>query len=150
MTEKIVVMQNGNRKVELPVEEALKRLGFDPKECLGISIRVEKDHRALEASICGDYEYPGITVDGYDTDGEVIYLTTNELPNADHSAVNTYVFGGRADMESDSWIARVSHGPRAEDDDSRHILYIDHELAAIRSSDFSKPDCATEKQADAR
>lgn len=146
MKEKIIIIKNSGPRIEVSMEEALKRLGFDPKECYGIGIRVEKDENALETYICGDDEYPGITIDGYDRQNRLYYLSTSELPNDDHKSMTTYLYGGCAEVESDDWLARISHGYRDEKDNTRHIIYIDRKLATTVSTNIEQSDAATEAE----
>ena len=144
MEQKLVLMGNGKRVI-LPMDEVLSKLGLNPEDFWGLGFRVENDGMALESYTTGDFAYPAITIDGYDKQNRLYYLSTSELPNEDHPDMNTYLYSGETNSESDDWIARVDHGLRDENDDSRHVIYVDRRLAvtcdATRTSDF-----ITEKQ----
>lgn len=146
MEQKLFVLDRNGKRASFTLEEVLRALGCSPDQFWGLGIRIENDGEALEAYPTGDAAYPAITIDGYDRQNRLYYLSTSELPNEDHKAMNTYLYGGCAEVESDDWLARISHGYRDEKDNTRHIIYIDRKLATTVSTNIEQSDAATEAE----
>lgn len=146
MKQKLFVLDRNGKRASFTLEEVLRALGCSPDQSWGLGIRIENDGEALEAYPTGDAAYPAITIDGYDRQNRLYYLSTSELPNDDHKSMTTYLYGGCAEVESDDWLARISHGYRDEKDNTRHIIYIDRKLATTVSANVEQSDAATEAE----
>lgn len=134
-----------NHTVFYSTEQLLKKLGadlagIDPME---LGIFVDKNGESLQASVQPkEQDYPGITVDGFDADGEQVYLANAELPNETYpQSIAARLYAGYAAYEFDGPIAIVTHGIRdaeqtkqraAEQKQFTKIVYVDPESAQHR------------------
>ena len=94
----------------------------------------------LSASVdATDCQYPGLTIDGYNADGDQLWLAEAELPNESYpTAVSARLYAGYAGQEFDGPIALVKHDiskPPAPDGTKAptKIVYVDTETAQYRS-----------------
>lgn len=122
-----------------------------------VALVLSQDGAALHAQApIGEREYPGISVDCVDANGERLYQTGTELPNQDYpDRVVSRLYAGYAAYETDEPIACVSSkllgeaglDKAAESSNKKHtptkIVYIDTSLAASRpwpGSQDGKPE----------
>lgn len=115
---------------------------------LEIGLEVEKDDASLAAMTSPfENDYPGITLDGTDSNGRTMFLAQCELPNVQYpDAVTARLYAGYEDCETDAPVVFMKHrllgtpeverrkaiagtsGPRVR----RKLVYVDGDLAESR------------------
>lgn len=96
-----------NTEKTINLGELCNLLGINEAELQGLSLNIEKHGANLKAAVNLDDNYPGLSIDG-ETQDEVYYLATVELPNNDYPlAYTSRLYAGRSDTETDCPIAMV-------------------------------------------
>lgn len=96
-----------NAEKTINLGELCKLLEINEAELQGLSLNIEKHGANLKAAVNLDDNYPGLSIDG-ETQDEIYYLATVELPNNDYPlAYTSQLYAGRSDTETDCPIAMV-------------------------------------------
>lgn len=145
-TVKLQYGKGNDRKVmALTAEEILALAGFKDVKVYSAALSVESDGKSLTAmTSVQEPEFVGMYLDGADGDRELC-LAHAELPSLEYSNFTTRLFAGDSETETDSPIAFMVHGRRPDKDDSRRLVYIDHDYAAARDWGTAPRFATTEK-----
>lgn len=126
--------QTNGTVIRLPAREVAAKLGLNlhPGDAVSMVCRDDDCGDELIATSrdwdSKNYAYPGIDLSQVIGE-ESGLLSSTELPNEDNNQVVTYIYAGNDQTESDDWIACIADGTRAENDESRRVMFVDTDLA---------------------
>ena len=107
-----VIVKYEDKSQVIPIQTLLAALGLDSNELpTELCIFVQKNGAKLVAA-CDPRErdFPGITVGGFDSDQNELFLAEAELPNNEYPhSVSTRLYAGYSSYETDAPIAIVTH-----------------------------------------
>ena len=138
-------IQIGNEKV-YTLEEIMEKLGYHPEDdyLLGdvdvdmdsqedyvpsVSLILEGDDGTLVAKANTNTDTPSIEVTGKQFDSN-LKLSTSELPNFDHPDFETRLYAGDTCSETSNWLAMANTAIRENNDKSKHVVFINENVAA--------------------
>lgn len=127
----ILFYHNGTRE-EMDaeqLEEMMERSLGGKIQIWGISVK--KEDTALEASISGGDDFPGMDINAVTDDGRLYVLANAELKNSDNPFLTTRLYAGNTEFETDSPVVFMAHGERNKEDDSKRAVYVDKGLVSI-------------------
>ena len=139
-----IELQIDNNKIVVPLQKLMSALGLNPDNPpVEINLYAEKNGERLVANVATrDDEYVGIYIDGFDSDGNPLYLAHCELPTESApDSIEARLYAGYADYETDVPIAVVTHDirdrkrlhERAESNKGyTKIVHVDTEVAQSR------------------